>query len=425
LASVTYLGKKALREKYIMKKNILAAGTAIVDITPPLEIGLLTSSVKGSFAPFNAIRLPLKARVLALQSPDGVIVLVSLELLGLNDTVVGGWERFKKQLSGDLPPERIIITCTHTHNAPESLAFSGLYRQEAFVQWLQGLQRALKAAIKNALSEFAPISLDFGSTRLNGYSLLRRIPTAGGIVMSDSVQPVTPEWLAREPVDRRVSILRLRDASGAVLATLVHAVCHPVNEMCLPHISPDYPGELCLALEVSGTYGMVMFLNGAAGNINPLTVSEGPLAAHRHGKAIAGAVKNGYEVLAITSGLSFKSIWLSMPVRTGYMLDNPGDAVARIAVLRLGSLAMIFLPGEPFVETALEIESSSPFPHTVVVGYAENSIGYIPTEEAMREGGYEAGPGKWSFLQQGADQIILDETLHILHELNTTEYETC
>lgn len=408
-----------------MKENTLEVGTAVVDITPPLEIGLLTSSVKGSFTPFASIRLPLKARVLALLSSEGPVVVISLELLGLNDTAVGGWKRFKQGLSETVPAERIVVTCTHTHNAPESLAFSELYRAPAFSLWLAEIQRKLKMAIKDALRELVPVSLDFGSTKLDGYALLRRIPTAAGIVMSDSVQPVREEWFDREPVDRRVSVLRLTDTSGAVVATLVHAVCHPVNEMCLPQVSSDYPGELCLALEASGNYGMVMFLNGAAGNINPPTVSEGAIAAHRHGMALAQAVKKGYEALRLENVFAFKSAILNLSTRENYSLDNPGDAVARISAMTLGSLALIFLPGEPFLETALEIESRSPFTHTLVVGYGENSIGYIPTEAAIMEGGYEAGPGKWSFLREGTDRTILKETLRLLHELNATAYETC
>lgn len=73
--------------------------------------------------------------------------------------------------------------------------------------------------------------------------------------------------------------------------------------------------------------------------------------------------------------------------------------------------------GEPFVETALEIERDSPFKQTLVVAYAESSIGYIPPERAFMEGGYEVSPGKWSFLQAGSDLIIRQKVGEILHEL--------
>jgi hypothetical protein len=398
-----------------MRENKLAVGTDIIDITPPLEVGLLTSSVEGSFAPFQSLRLPLKARLLALQSSGEALILISLDLLGLNDTVVGGWEYFKKELSDKVPPERIIITCTHTHNAPESLAFSALYHKESFKSWFQCIKEKLKIAIKNLLSQCEPATIDFTSSSINGYSLQRRIPTKDGIMMSDTMQPISPELLDREPIDRRVRVLRIKNATGEVLSTLVHATCHPVNEMCLPQISSDFPGELCSALKLSGEAGMAMFLNGAAGNINPPTVSEGAGAAHRHGIAIAEAVKQSYPSESLAPMCIFRHTELKIPVRQGYQLFNPGDATARISVLVLGDLALVFLPGEPFLETALYIEAESPFVHTLIVGYSENYIGYIPTKAAIQEGGYEAGPGSWSYLSSEADNILTKNALHLLH----------
>src|SRR5437868_4670340 len=108
----------------------LAAAAVVVDITPPLEVGLLTSSVKESWAPFQSVRSPLKARVLFLEFGRERVALLSLDLLGLTSAAVGGWTRFKRALSraASLAPNRVVITCTHTHNGPESVAITNLYR---------------------------------------------------------------------------------------------------------------------------------------------------------------------------------------------------------------------------------------------------------------------------------------------------------
>ena len=53
-----------------MNESSLQAGASVTDITPPLEVGLLTSSVNGTYAPFESVRLPLKARVLVLRFAD-------------------------------------------------------------------------------------------------------------------------------------------------------------------------------------------------------------------------------------------------------------------------------------------------------------------------------------------------------------------
>lgn len=90
-------------------------------------------------------------------------------------------------------------------------------------------------------------------------------------------------------------------------------------------------------------------------------------------------------------------------------MTNSNDAIARFAAIRIGSVAILFLPGEPFTDTALQIQQNSPFKHTIVTAYSENNIGYIPTLLASQQGGYEAGPGKWSFLEPGTDAVLIKE----------------
>lgn len=61
----------------------------------------------------------------------------------------------------------------------------------------------------------------------------------------------------------------------------------------------------------------------------------------------------------------------------------------QIQVMRVGSTALIAIPGEPFIEIALAIKARSKFKHTIVAGYSNGCIGYMPTPEAIEKGGYE------------------------------------
>jgi neutral ceramidase len=396
----------------------LQAGTYVTDITPPLEVGLLTSSVKGTYAPFESVRLPLKARVLVLQYGKEMVAIVSLDLLSLNDTSVGGWQHFKEALAGPIPAERIIVTCTHTHNAPESGALSELYLTETYRSWLMTVQHKINHAITQAAEALRPCQLSVASAKLEAHSLQRRIPTAAGIAMSDAMQPIAPALLLREPVDRRVHMLSLHGTEGDTIATIVHAICHPVHEMCMLHISPDFPGEMCIALEAAGEYGMPMFLNGAAGDINPPTVSLGPAHAREHGLALAALVQQkAAEAVTDTSVFEFIHAECQFAIRPGSGISNKEDALAKLNIIRIGELAIVFLPGEPFIELAYEIEKNSPFEHTIIVGYAENNIGYILTAAAFEQGGYESGPGKWSYLEKEAGSELCNEAIRLLHKL--------
>ncbi len=100
-----------------MEPSPLLAGTSVTDITPPLEVGLLTSSVHGLYEPFQSVRLPLKARVLVLGTEQDLVAVVSLDLLALNDyarSVDGSSSkrgcRTSSRRTGSSSPARIRIT---------------------------------------------------------------------------------------------------------------------------------------------------------------------------------------------------------------------------------------------------------------------------------------------------------------------------
>lgn len=393
----------------------------MIDITPPLDVGLLTSSVRGEWKPFESIRSPLKARALVLEFGEERVALLSLDLLGLADVAVGDWTQFKQEIARETSnlfhPDNIVITCTHTHNAPESLGLTDLHRTPQFLLWLEQLRRNLSRVLIDAHAITCESTMSFATNELNGFSLNRRIPTNAGIVMSDSLQPIAAELFLRQPVDRRVRTLQFQKLDGAVIATAVHAICHPVHEMCLPHVSADFPGELCRALDEQPDLGTTLFFNGAAGDVNPPTVSDGPKASTLHGEALAKVVTLAlpHSETVKVDGFQFRRRTIQLPVR-----DEKGTQLtcnAHLGALRLGNLTILFLPGEIFSQTALAIEEISPFKTTIVVGMAESSIGYVPPEQEFQEGGYEIGPGKWSFLQEDAEATLREEANCLLKNL--------
>src|SRR5690606_11430411 len=110
-------------------------GAARAEITPPLDVGILMSSVEERWAPFESVQSPLLARALvmrdAAEEPANAVAVVALDLLGLSGTAVGGWHAFKARISDSagqvVHPARIVLACSHTHSGPESAALSDLY----------------------------------------------------------------------------------------------------------------------------------------------------------------------------------------------------------------------------------------------------------------------------------------------------------
>ena len=91
---------------------------------------------------------------------------------------------------------------------------------------------------------------------------------------------------------------------------------------------------------------------------------------------------------------------------------------AELHGIRIGDVAFVAFPGEPFCEIGLEVKSRSPFAHTIVGGYTNGYIGYVPTDKAFAEGGYE--PDLGTPLRVGAARQVSDGFLALLDDLRGT-----
>jgi len=60
-----------------------------------------------------------------------------------------------------------------------------------------------------------------------------------------------------------------------------------------------------------------------------------------------------------------------------------------LTCLDLGKILVVHLPGEPFVEYQLRAQKLREEAVVCVAGYGDDGIGYIPTNRAFWEGGYE------------------------------------
>lgn len=409
----------------------LVAGAASAEITPPLEVGLLMASVEGRWEPFEGVRMPLFARAVVLgeSSTGRRVALVALDLLGLSGTALGGFREFKSSVCAAadhaVAPEDLILTCTHTHTGPESVAITDLYRSEAFAAWAAYLAVQIGRAIRSAARSARPCRLEYGSASAPGLAIHRRFKTTQGVLLSHPEPP--PEIvLSRDgAVDDSVNVAALRDLSGRLVAVIVNATCHPVHEMCIRQVSPDYPGELSVALEAAYPGAVALFLNGAAGDINPTTVSAGPAEARRHADALAETVQGvlSRPKRAARQGMRLERRELTLPTRLPFGRADGQTLPTEVVGLRLGELAFVFLPGEPFAETGLAIKDGSPFDLTAVVAYAEDAVGYVPTDQAFADGGYETTFGRWSYVAPGSETVFRGEASALLNELHAAAFE--
>jgi hypothetical protein len=77
-------------------------------------------------------------------------------------------------------------------------------------------------------------------------------------------------------------------------------------------------------------------------------------------------------------------------------------------------IALIAMPGEPFVEIGLAVKRASPFTHTLFSGYTNVGWSYIPTAAEYPRGGYEI---EVTPFDPSAANLIVEESLALLADL--------
>ncbi len=252
--------------------------------------------------------------------------------------------------------------------------------------------------------------------------------------------------------DNEVPLLRVDTAEGEPLAALISFACHAVVGRGDGYdISADYPGQARWAFErIVG--GRMLFAAGCAGDQVPTWRREH--SRERVGRALgAQAAKAWYEVpgLADTPPIATISRTVEIPVPEGYvtvdearrMLQEAGDADSADArqarsllekaeqvagrtsiprpiwAARVGDTAFVGLPGEVLVEIGLQIKQRSPFPITHVCSLTNAYVGYLCTDRAIEEGGYEPGRGTIMFNLNGpgTEAALVETGLSMLREL--------
>ncbi|MGH8890721.1 MAG: neutral/alkaline non-lysosomal ceramidase N-terminal domain-containing protein [Acidothermaceae bacterium] len=111
--------------------------------------------------------------------------------------------------------------------------------------------------------------------------------------------------------------------------------------------------------------------------------------------------------------------------RTAASAPHPRGVALDVTGMRWGDIVVVGLPGEPFVEFALDIRRRSA-PNVVVIGYANGVPGYVPHRSAYPEGGYEVmqahiGYGAPAAFAPEAGELLVEAALQAIAALERQE----
>lgn len=84
--------------------------------------------------------------------------------------------------------------------------------------------------------------------------------------------------------------------------------------------------------------------------------------------------------------------------------------------VKIGDIALMGVPGEPFSSIGLAIAIQSPFAHTLFSGYTNGGFGYVPDRAGYADGGYEIEATPFA---EGAGELLAAEVLQLLNDLRS------
>ncbi len=415
----------------------LRAGTARADVTPPLGGHLYGYGDRGDNVS-SGVHDRLFAKVLVLAAGEGAgrteIAIVTLDLGAFEKDRV---RRVKDAVRGATGIEHLFLVASHTHSAPvlelEFPTAQAPYHLDA--------ERRIAAAVAEARAAMRPARLAVGWGKVEEGHNRREVLPDGTVHMRWANRERKPT----EPIDHALAVIAIDGADGKPIATLVNFACHPV--VLGPEnleISADYPGALMAKVE-SAIGGQAMFVQGAAGDINPFWDKTAPADGgfdqmKKMGESVAD------EVLRVRRGLGSAGDVARIAVHTEtitlgprWNLDDPAVEAAfrknefgwiferyrqrfplerdaeRSVALFDDRLAIGFFPGEFFVEHGLRFKRESRVKDTVFAGYTNGALGYFPTIRAAAEGGY--GATEATIVEVGAGERLVSRALIDLYTL--------
>lgn len=451
----------------------LSAGAGEVDITPPEGTNL--AGMIGLYRPAEVTLDPLHARALVVENGGTRVCFLSLELLAVaNDWVAK--IRAEAQKRFGLEPQALMIHTVQNHAAP----MIGARMPRELVDWLPengewllndagdfnpyAVERIMEA-IGQAIDRLEPVSVTVGRGFNDRVAFCRRYVMRDGTTVTQPKPSDLPNILHRETsADPEVGVACLTGKALNPVAVLLHYTCHPVHGVGGRAITAGWPGEWARQVrEGMGGAGVPMVVNGCCGNIihrnwlDP-TYDDAPEVL---GASLAATTRAVMRSMGGMADATVRHItkYVTVPYRQvdPEELENSRRLLAEhpepmwlneektrvdwawcyatsvldvhalaqreatyeyeVQAFRIGKIALVALTGEPFVQGQFKIKAGSPGAYTWPAHMANGYVGYLPTREAFKGGGYETKTAIWSRFDPAALDLVTDCALEVLEGL--------
>ena len=450
--------------------SVFKVGFARVNINPMLGI-----AIEGYYVPRFArgILDDLESSALALALGERRILMISVDCCGIEAKLSRHYREAIAAATG-VAREDIFLSATHTHTGPALTHLDTFEADDAPIErYAAFLGERLADVARLALQDLKPARMGFCVGRApDRIAYIRRYKMKDGTTWT--CPPINDPNIDHPigELDQRVNVLRF-DREGGDSIVLVNYGLH-ADTINGELISPDWPGWMRRTVERSldgvkcvcfvGAQGDVgsthVFPSG--GDMNDTEISfdnemKSPGMARFIGRALAGTVLQVFDKVEYTEvdridirhhevavpanlpapedlprahrfkelheagrdgDIPYTAMELTTVVAEAIRMCNleHGPEAFRLGLtgLRIGEIALIGLPGEPFTDIGRGLKEAPGWrlvlPCCITNGYE----GYFPMREAYDEGGYEA---RSSIYAAGVAERIIEAGLSLLAEL--------
>lgn len=412
------------------------------DATPPLGSPV-------AYAPARKIEDPLSARGLVLLGAGKPIVLCAVDWIGIANAGHDAW-RAELAQAAETTPDRVAVHTLHQHDGPrcdfsaeELLAAHGLGGKRFDARFAQQTIERTAAAIRAAVPSPQRVThLGVGQAEVEKVASNRRLLGPDGKVklgrMSSCRNPAAiaaPEGV----IDPVLKMLSLWDGARPIVCLSYYAT-HPQSYYGKGDVTSEFVG-LARAMRETELAGLPhIHFNGAGGNVAAGKYNDGsPERRPELRDRLAAAMRKAWDATQKMPLAAADVAWRVVPVRlplaphldAGVLEKRLADETANerdrlsaasklayvrrvqegraieLSCLRLKNACVLHMPGELFVEYQLAAQQVRPGDTVCMAAYGDYGTGYIGTEIAYSQGGYETS-AQASNVAPGVERVLTE-----------------
>ncbi len=414
----------------------------------------------------------IEVSTLLLQKDGTNIAMISVDVCGINEDFGLDVSNMIEKATG-ISKDNVYLTATHSHTGPVIIFNDRYTKKQELLDYIAFLKQRIVDSVVLALADVKDAKMGY----IYGYApervaYIRRYKMKDG---STFTCPPIDDPNIDHPIgtlDQRVNVIRFDRVGGPTIVAVNYGLhADTINGEL---VSADFPGVMRKTIEKALDGVKCIFFNGAEGDVGSTNVHptkgdmndteisfdnemKSPGMARFVGRALAGTILQVYdkvhyvdvdEIKIVSKYIDIPSNMPTpeeMPLARLYtQLHNEGrddeipykamqltTAVAdamrkvrlengpefftiRLTAIKLGPVAYLGIPGEPFTDIGVEIKKADGWNLIMPTALTNGNIGYFPMKSAYDEGGYEA---KTSQFKAGVAEIIIENAIQLLNEI--------